>query len=43
MLVGTFAGQRPAIWDRKEAIRQGYRFYSFGDALMRSGLMLDSL
>jgi len=43
MLVGTFAGQRSATWDREKAIRQGYRFYSFGEILMSSDLMLDSL
>jgi len=43
MLVGTFAGQRSAIWDHEEAIRQGYRYYSSGDTSMRSDFMLDSL
>jgi S-adenosylmethionine:tRNA ribosyltransferase-isomerase len=34
MLVSAFAGQEKILETYKTAIREGYRFYSFGDAML---------
>ncbi|MBI2865596.1 MAG: S-adenosylmethionine:tRNA ribosyltransferase-isomerase, partial [Chloroflexi bacterium] len=34
MLVGAFAGRKVVLDAYEEAIRQEYRFYSFGDAML---------
>lgn len=34
MLVSAFAGQKPILRAYHEAIERGYRFYSFGDAML---------
>jgi len=34
MLVSAFAGQERLVEAYKEAIRDSYRFYSFGDAML---------
>lgn len=34
MLVSAFAGRERILWAYQEAIREGYRFYSFGDAML---------
>jgi len=34
MLVSAFVGREPVMRAYREAIRQGYRFYSFGDAML---------
>ncbi|MDP6549647.1 MAG: tRNA preQ1(34) S-adenosylmethionine ribosyltransferase-isomerase QueA [Dehalococcoidia bacterium] len=34
MLVSAFAGREPVLRAYREAISEGYRFYSFGDAMM---------
>ncbi len=32
MLVAAFAGREQVLWAYREAVRHGYRFYSYGDA-----------
>jgi S-adenosylmethionine:tRNA ribosyltransferase-isomerase len=34
MLVSAFAGHEPVIRAYEEAVRERYRFYSFGDAML---------
>jgi S-adenosylmethionine:tRNA ribosyltransferase-isomerase len=34
MLVAAFAGRERVLEVYQEAMRQGYRFYSFGDAML---------
>ena len=34
MLVSAFAGRGPVLQAYREAIREDYRFYSFGDAML---------
>ncbi len=34
MLVAAFAGRRKVLAAYEEAVRLGYRFYSFGDAML---------
>jgi S-adenosylmethionine:tRNA ribosyltransferase-isomerase len=34
MLVSAFAGRERILSAYNEAIREGYRFYSFGDAML---------
>jgi S-adenosylmethionine:tRNA ribosyltransferase-isomerase len=34
MLVSAFAGRERILDAYKEAMRRGYRFYSFGDAML---------
>jgi S-adenosylmethionine:tRNA ribosyltransferase-isomerase len=34
MLVSAFAGREHILDAYQEAIREGYRFYSFGDAML---------
>jgi S-adenosylmethionine:tRNA ribosyltransferase-isomerase len=34
MLVSAFAGRERILETYQEAMRQGYRFYSFGDAML---------
>src|SRR4030066_205023 len=34
MLVSAFAGRDLILWAYNEAIKQGYRFYSYGDAML---------
>jgi len=34
MLVSAFAGREKTLQTYQTAIREGYRFYSFGDAML---------
>ena len=34
MLVSAFAGRDLILWAYNEAVKQGYRFYSYGDAML---------
>ena len=34
MLVSAFAGRERVLAAYEEAIREGYRFYSYGDAML---------
>ena len=34
MLVAAFAGREPVLAAYEEAVREGYLFYSFGDAML---------
>jgi S-adenosylmethionine:tRNA ribosyltransferase-isomerase len=34
MLVSAFAGRERVLTAYEEAVREGYRFYSYGDAML---------
>jgi S-adenosylmethionine:tRNA ribosyltransferase-isomerase len=34
MLVSAFAGRERILWAYQQAVKEGYRFYSFGDAML---------
>ena len=37
MMVSAFAGRERILWTYEEAVRRGYRFYSYGDAMLILG------